>query len=223
MVGEAHSYLNPLQGPIEYEADVGYPGAPQSRSDVGGETPRRLLQVSRRHRVFSQWAVSPSLATTLGELTGFSRVMLAQSHHNCIMTKHPGFSSATHWHQDIRYWSFDRPELISVWLALGEETTRNGALMVIPGSHLLHIEDSRVDAEKFLRQDIQENRELIETAIPISLNAGDVLCFHCRLFHAAGKNNSQHTKFSVVFTYHDMSNKAIKGTRSSRLESIPLN
>lgn len=223
MTSEALSYLDPLKGPVEYEADVGYPGAPQSRNVEGGETVRRLLQVYRRHRVFSQWAVSPSLAATLCELMGFSHVMLAQSHHNCIMTKHPGFSSATHWHQDIRYWLFDRPELISVWLALGAETPRNGSLMVIPGSHCLHIDDTRFDSEKFLRQDIQENRELIETATPISLNAGDVLCFHCRLFHAAGKNNSEHTKFSVVFTYHDMSNTAIQGTRSSRLESIPLN
>jgi len=39
---------------------------------------------------------------------------LSQAHHNCIMTKNPAFSSATGWHQDIRYWSFQKPELVSV-------------------------------------------------------------------------------------------------------------
>ena len=57
--------------------------------------------------------------------------MLSQCHHNCVMTKHPG-CSATLWHQDIRYWSFDRPELISAWFALDQEEAVNGALRVIP-------------------------------------------------------------------------------------------
>lgn len=42
--------------PIEYEADVAYPGAPASRSAEGGDTPRRLLQAYDRDRVFAAWA-----------------------------------------------------------------------------------------------------------------------------------------------------------------------
>ena len=74
------------------------------------------------------------------------------------MTKHPGFSSATLWHQDVRYWSFQRPELISVWFALGDETAENGALRVIPGTHLLDVQAQRLDAELFLRPDLPKIR-----------------------------------------------------------------
>ena len=35
--------MQPLVGPAEFEADVGYPGAPVSRDAPGGKTPRRLL------------------------------------------------------------------------------------------------------------------------------------------------------------------------------------
>jgi len=42
--------LDPLQGPAEFETDVGYPGSPASRDAAGGNTPRRLLPaLSLRH------------------------------------------------------------------------------------------------------------------------------------------------------------------------------
>ena len=40
--------LEPLVGPAELEADVGYPGAPGDRSAEGGATPRRLLHAYAR-------------------------------------------------------------------------------------------------------------------------------------------------------------------------------
>ena len=40
--------LNPLVGPVEFESDVGYPGAPTSRTSRGGATPRRLLNAIQR-------------------------------------------------------------------------------------------------------------------------------------------------------------------------------
>ena len=148
--------------------------------------------------------------------------MLSQCHHNCVMTKCPGFSSATLWHQDIRYWSFDEPALVSAWFALGDETRTNGALRVIPGSHNLNLDRGRFDRDLFLRPNLKANRALIHQSQVVELNAGDILLFHCRLFHAAGKNNTALTKLSPVFTYHAVSNKPIPGTRSARLPSIPL-
>ena len=215
-------YFDPLIGPIEFEADVGYPGAPESRNDVGGATPRRLLRADARDQLFGDWAKCSSLGNMLKSLMDFRNVMLSLSHHNCIMTKYPGFSSATHWHQDIRYWSYDRAELISVWLALGTEETRNGSLWVIPGSHRLNLASRQFDENLFLRQDLPDNAQLIRNANPIHLEAGDLLCFHCRLFHAAGQNKSDETKYSVVFTYHDATNLSDAGTKSSTYPSIPV-
>ncbi len=138
------------------------------------------------------------------------------------MTKHPGYSSATLWHQDIRYWSFDRPELISAWFALGDETADNGALQVIPGTHLMEFDRGRLDRDLFLRPELQENMALIERAETVRLSAGDVLLFHCRLFHAAGRNTTEEVKLSPVFTYHRDDNHPIPGTRSAAFPSIPL-
>jgi hypothetical protein len=149
-------------------------------------------------------------------------VEFAQSHHNCIMTKYPGYSSATLWHQDIRYWSFDRPELVSTWLALGDENPANGSLQVIPGSHRLELDRGRLDAELFLRPELPENAELIATAVPVTLAAGDVLFFDAQTFHAAGTNTTDEVKLSAVFTYHRRDNRPIAGTRSANYPSLEM-
>jgi phytanoyl-CoA hydroxylase len=138
------------------------------------------------------------------------------------MTKFPGYSSATLWHQDNRYWSFARQDLISAWLALGSENKKNGCLKLIPGTHKMAIDEGRFDAKKFLRPDLAVNRELIEQAIDVELEAGDLLLFHSRLFHAAGRNESDRVKMSLVFTYHGTDNVPIMDTRSARYPSIAL-
>ena len=64
--------------------------------------------------------LDPRLAAGLRQLLR-EPVVLSLAHHNCVMTKHPDFGTATGWHRDIRYWSYTRPDLISVWLALDME------------------------------------------------------------------------------------------------------
>ncbi len=208
--------------PIEYEVDVQYPGAPLDSKALGGDTTRRLLHAYARHDEFRQWATDREIADILRDLFTGSDVVLSQCHHNCIMTKHPGFSSATLWHQDNRYWSFDEQNLISVWSALGDENKENGCLRVIPGSHKLNLEPGCFDAAMFLRPDLPENKLLIQQSERVELSKGDVLFFHSKLFHAAGRNLATDVKYSLVYTYHLASNQPIKETRSARFPGISL-
>ena len=219
MRGMAVQQLAEARQPVEYEADTHYPGAPSSRTAPGGQTVRRLLQVYARDTVFRDWALSPSLAVRLAQLLG-PHVELSQAHHNCIMTKHPAYSSVTGWHRDIRYWSFDKPELVSVWLALGEEHHRNGCLLLLPGSHRMEFAPDQLDTAQFLRTDLDSNRVLLRTQIAAELHAGDVLFFHCRLFHAASRNQTTDTKLSVVHTYPAADNRPQPGSRSAALPDI---
>lgn len=214
--------LSPPLAPVEFEADVHYPGAPESRLAPGGETPRRLLHAYSRNPLFREVASVPEVIDTLRLLMNSDHILLSQNHHNCVMTKHPGFSSVTSWHQDIRYWSFDQPELISTWLALGPETRENGGLLIIPGSHQLQLDRGRLDAALFLRTDLAENAELIEQARVVELEAGDLLFFHSRTFHAAGRNETDRVKRSLVYTYRTRDNAPIPETRSAIYPDIPM-
>jgi phytanoyl-CoA hydroxylase len=208
--------------PLEYEAQVRYPGAPASLDAPGGRTVRRLLQASSRDALFRQWASAPELAGRLRQLLG-PAVELSQAHHNCVMTKNPAFSSSTGWHQDIRYWSFQKPELVSVWLALGREHQENGCLWLVPGSHRMEFRADQYDQDRFFRTDLEENRRVLQAKVAAELDEGDVLFFHCRLLHAAGQNETAHTKLAAVFTYHAADNRPLAGTRSASLTDIPVN
>ena len=220
MADVVRASLDPPLAPLEFETDVQYPGSPADRLSPGGDTPRRLLTAYTRDHLFREWATSSAVSGRVGQLMAAEQVLLSQNHHNCIMTKHPGYSSATLWHQDIRYWLFDRPELISVWLALGDESEENGGMQMIPGSHEMDFGRGRFDAASFFRTDLDENQDLIETAVTAELQQGDTLFFHCRTLHAAGRNTTDRVKFSLVFTYHEESNQPIAGSRSAAYPDI---
>lgn len=218
-VVEAH--LQRAVPPLEYEAEVGYPGAPGSLDAPGGRTIRRLQGAWARDEALRSWAEDARIVSALQQLLE-EPVVLTLAHHNCVMTKHPRYGTATGWHRDIRYWRFMRNELITVWLALGDERVENGALRVIPGSHRFDVKPEQLDAADFLRPDAPENAALFAQGRSVTLHAGDVLLFHSGLFHAAGPNLEDAVKMSVAFAYRGLSNRPLAGSRSSEGGDVAL-
>lgn len=208
-------------GPIEYEADLHYPGAPKSLDAVGGRTVRRLKQALSRDFCFVEWITRPNVLNRLQQLLG-PHIVCPLAHHNCIMTKQPQFSSETGWHQDIRYWSYSRSELVNAWIALGRETAENGCLQVIPGSHRQEFDRARFDNDVFFRSDLPENVPLIQSRQYVELEPGDVLFFHCKTLHAASRNQTTESKYSAVFTFRGADNLPLPNTRSSSLPELLL-
>jgi phytanoyl-CoA hydroxylase len=215
MRAAADEALRQRAGPIEYEADVAYPGAPAGRAAPGGDTPRRLLDALSRAAVFENWACSPALTGRVRALLGTADIRVVRAHHNCVMTKQPRHSSATGWHQDIRYWSFRRPDLVNAWTALDREGPENGGMRLIPGSHRAVFDTGSFDADRFFRDDHPANRAWIERAVQVDLAPGDVLFFHAALLHAAGRNRTAQRKRAVVFSYRAADNPPLPDTRSA--------
>lgn len=208
-------------GDIEYEAEVHYPGAPSSLDAEGGRTIRRLRQAFSRDPVFSKLVKESFLLNRLQQLLG-PQVVMPLAHHNCVMTKHPEFSSDTGWHQDVRFWSFAETNLVNTWVALGDETLTNGCLRLLPGSHRMTFQRHQQDEHQFFREDLDENRELLDSAVTAELSAGDVLFFHAKCFHAATRNYSDKTKYSAVFTFRSLDNPPLAGSRSAELPELLL-
>jgi phytanoyl-CoA hydroxylase len=217
----ARAQLIARAGPLEFEADLQYPGAPQSREDVGGETVRRLLDAYGRDPTFREWGTAPAVREWM-EAYFREPVLMSRVHHNSLMTKHPLYGSLTGWHRDIRYWSYEREDLVSVWFALGEERVENGALWFVPGSHRREFAADRYDEAKFFRTDLADNAEVLRRAESPRLAPGDAVFFHSNTLHSAGKNLSDAVKFSLVYTYHGQSNAPKPGTRTSSKPDVPL-
>lgn len=221
MLAVVRDHLERQVLPVEYEAEVGYAGAPSSIDAPGGRTVRRLRNAYQRDAVFRKWAEDARIAGWLRQLFG-EPLCLTLAHHNCVMTKHPSFGTATGWHRDIRYWSFARNELVAVWLALGTESEENGALHVIPGSHRVQVGRHQLDDLDFLRPDVAENQALFAQGRVLELQQGDVVFFHSGLFHAAGRNATGQVKNSVVFAYRAQSNVPLEGSRSATAGDVFL-
>ncbi|MHB1528423.1 MAG: phytanoyl-CoA dioxygenase family protein [Acidiferrobacteraceae bacterium] len=207
--------------PVEYEADVHYPGAPSSRDAEGGRTVRRLLDAFDRHPRFRAWACSPDVVSSVAPLLP-SPPVLVQAHHNCVMTKQPRFSSETGWHQDIRYWAYEQPELVTAWLALTPEGRENGCLRLLPGSHRRPLATTQLDERLFLRAEGPQVQAWFDRQEAACLAPGDLLLFHALTLHSAGRNETAHAKLSLVFTYKGRDNKPLPGSRSSARPEVPL-
>lgn len=221
MLQVAQQQLQAATPPLEYEAELGYAGAPASLDAEGGRTIRRLRGAYDRAPIFQEWARNPRIVGKLHQLIN-GPVYLTLAHHNCVMTKHPQYGTATGWHRDIRYWSFTEPDLICVWLALDEENEKNGGLCFIPGSHRLAISSERLDELLFLRPEHPDNQALFAQGLALTLHQGDVVFFHSHLFHAAGVNQTNAVKTSVAFVYHGAHNQPIAGTRSAASADIRI-
>ena len=215
-------HLNNRIKPFELEQEVHYPGSPKTTSEVGGDTIRRLKLAYTRDKVFASWANDGAVKQVLQSLFESKNLYLVQSHHNCVMTKQPQYSSETHWHKDVRYWNFKNNQLINTWLPLGNETIENGCLQVIPGTHLWKTPIDRLDDRLFLRKDLPANKEWLDLAIDVELQEGDLLFFHAGLFHAAGRNQTNQSKNAVVFTYRSDENTPLEKTNSVKFDEVKL-
>ncbi|WP_345970259.1 MULTISPECIES: phytanoyl-CoA dioxygenase family protein [Sulfurimonas] len=198
--------------PIETEGE--YTGSNNS-------TLRRLRQVYDRREIFREWMTDKEIRPMLAQVLHDTPV-LTLAHHNSIMTKMPSKSTESRWHQDRRYWHFENDNLVSVWLALGDERMENGVLEFIDGSHKLEYRPEQFDTDTSFLTGLPENDALIAKKVHYDLHAGDVILFHCRTLHHAYDNQTDEPKIAFVYTVKGASTKPVPGTRSAEYPEVVL-
>jgi len=223
----ARMHLKHKIGPIETEVGYGEKSkeyrmdVADYSSDETGKTVRRLRQVYNRDILFKEWMEDEKIRPVLQQILN-DQVVIVTAHHNSIMTKMPHQSTQTRWHQDKRYWHYSDDNLVSIWLALDDECSQNGALEFIPGSHRMKFEAGQFDEKDYLQEEFDQNISIIEKKVSTTLEKGDVMIFHSLLLHRANKNNTDEPKISFVYTVKGASTKAIEGTRSAEYTEIEL-
>lgn len=208
--------------PFELEADVQYPGSPSNSETPGGDTIRRLLGAYHRDPLFQKFAKHPVTTGAIRQILDNKQLLLNPNHHNCVMTKQPQYSSDTLWHRDTRYWNFNNKYLVNAWFALGDEKADNGGMKILPGSHRWDVRQEALDEAQFLLLEHEDNIQRLKTQVNVDLEAGDVLLFSAHCFHAADRNLTNDSKYSMVFTYHGESTEPIPDTKSSRHAAIAI-
>ena len=211
------------------ETETGYDEkSKEYRTDVkdysvneAGATVRRLRQVYSRDILFKAWMEDENIRPVLQQILD-DQVVITTAHHNSIMTKMPHQSTETRWHQDRRYWRYSDNNLVSIWLALGDETSENGVLEFIQGSHRISLSPDQFGEKEYFSETFEKNISLIETKVSTTLKKGDVVLFHSLLLHRANKNDTDEPKISFVYTVKGASTKAVEGSRSAEYPEIEL-
>jgi len=113
----------------------------------------------------------------------------------------PGFVS---WHQDSTYWGLSRPDVVTAWVALSASTRANGAMEVIPGTHVL---DQIPHRDTFDRDNLLSRGQEVmvdvdaSRAVALELQPGEMSLHHVRLVHGSAANPSGERRIGFAIRY----------------------
>ena len=124
------------------------------------------------------------------------------------------------WHQDSTYWGLNKPEVVSVWLALTPSNISNGAMEVIPGTHKLDQVPHRDTFEKHnlltRGQEVMVDVDPTQ-AVRITLEPGEMSLHHVRLIHGSPPNPSMDRRIGFTIRYIPTSVRQLEGDDSATL------
>jgi non-haem Fe2+, alpha-ketoglutarate-dependent halogenase len=131
--------------------------------------------------------------------------------------RNPAFVS---WHQDATYWGLSSPDVVTAWIALTPSTMHNGAMGVIPGSHLekqLPHRDT-FDKDNLLTRGQEVAVEVdVSKAVYFTLEPGEASLHHVLLVHGSPPNPSGDRRIGFAIRYVPTSVKQLHGEESATL------
>jgi hypothetical protein len=124
------------------------------------------------------------------------------------------------WHQDSTYWGLSAPDVVTAWVALTESNASNGAMAVIPGTHLMDQvphKDTFADNNLLTRGqevavEVDEQR-----AVRLDLQPGEMSLHHVRLIHGSPPNPSDGRRIGFAIRYIPTSVRQLHGEDSATL------
>jgi ectoine hydroxylase len=184
----------------------------------GSTTVRSLFEVHRMSDAFASLAASPALAGVARQLLG-SEVYLHQSRLNLK----PGFRGKEFfWHSDFETWHAEdgmhHMRAVSLSLALTSNTTWNGSLLVIPGSHRWFVGCAGATPPDHHRSSLQVQEYGVPSDDDLSKlvgdggidvvvgRAGSGAFFDCNLMHGSSSNITPDDRTNVFFVYNSVDN-----------------
>lgn len=122
-----------------------------------------------------------------------------QLYHDQALFKPAHNGDAVFWHQDNAYWRCLPATLVSCWITLDDVDVTNGAMHVIPGSHVRPFDHERSKQTSALL-DMGDAVDA-EKAVVIDLPAGGIMLHHCQTLHYTPPNHTdrQRRAFAIHF------------------------
>ena len=168
------------------------------------DTPTEMLQIMQmceRSIPFRRLLFQTEILDIFESLIGPN----IQLFHDQALYKPAHHGDAVFWHQDNGYWKCVPANLVTCWLTLDDVNVENGAMHLIPGSHLSAMSHER--GEKEILFDLETEVDA-SRAVVVDLSAGGAMFHHCQTLHFTPPNKTDRPR--RAFAIHCMP----PGTRS---------
>ena len=133
--------------------------------------------------------------------------------HDQALNKPPRMGGPVFWHQDNSYWKCRPATLMSCWMTLDDADVHNGAMQVIPGSHLTPVWHGNTDSTDAL---VEAGNIDTKKAVVVDVPAGGIMFHHCQTLHYTAPNSTGRQR--RAFAIHFMT----PGTRNGQGEVIGM-
>ncbi|MGE0415731.1 MAG: phytanoyl-CoA dioxygenase family protein [Acetobacteraceae bacterium] len=122
------------------------------------------------------------------------------------------------WHQDSTYWGLEPPDVITAWIAFTDSNAANGAMRVVPGTHLIDQVPHRdtFSADNLLSRGQEVMVDVDESqAVMMPLQAGEMSLHHVRLIHGSDPNPSDDRRIGLAIRYIPTHVRQVAGAHDS--------
>lgn len=186
------------------------------------ERTSKIFRVHRHEQIFRDFVSAPGTTRLVADLLGPDLdCFLSQ-----FIFKQPD-ALGQPWHQDAFYFPFEGPFQLGLWLAVTAARLDNGPLWVLPGSHVepVHaaVKDTREHANRGYFEIVDHD---MSNAIPVLLEAGDLLLFHSHLMHKSTDNRSCDLRAAMVYHYATAdtidNSESVYGSRPANQDWLPV-
>jgi len=133
------------------------------------------------------------------------------THYFCKM---PNDITRVSWHQDASYWPITPSKTVTVWLAVDDTDLGNGAMQIIPKSHLhgqISFEHSSSQEQNVLGQTVLKPEGYGDAAVPLEMKAGQISLHSDLLLHSSEPNTSNRRRCGLTMRFISPDVKALTG------------
>lgn len=152
----------------------------------------------------------PKLLDYVQDLLG-ETIILRHSH---FFAKLPGDGKRVAWHQDASYWPLSPSKVVSAWLAIDDADIDNGALQIIPRSHLnaqVPFKLSDPEEHNILNQTVVDPERYGDAPVTLELKAGQISLHSDWLLHSSEVNHSQRRRCGLAMRFLASDVRAYQG------------
>jgi len=161
----------------------------------GGQQMLQIMNMFLRSPIFLKVIYDSRLLDRVQDIIGPN----IQLYHDQALYKPAKHGGPVLWHQDNGYWECRPATLISCWITLDDAVRENGAMQVVPGSHLQPVWHDQAKSTNALRE-IDEGVDRSKAKV-IELPAGGVMMHHCQTLHYTQPNETDRQRRAYAIHY----------------------